>query len=87
MTTTFEAPDVLGACPDCGRVDGYLNAGKTHRAYCSGCRPPDPGNFAEWDRAGNPSDEAGGPENHESPTHRHPAVTRCEKKPREGSAS
>lgn len=24
----------FGECPECGRNDGYLNAGKTHRFYC-----------------------------------------------------
>ena len=38
MSTTDNATEILGACPACGGVTGYLNAGRLHRAYCEPCR-------------------------------------------------
>jgi len=38
VSTTNNATDTLGACPDCGGVTGYLNADRLHRAYCEPCR-------------------------------------------------
>lgn len=35
MTTTISGTaEVLGGCPVCGDASGYVNAGRTHRAYC-----------------------------------------------------
>lgn len=32
--TTTNNTEILGSCPECGGCDGYVNAGRTHRAYC-----------------------------------------------------
>jgi hypothetical protein len=34
MTTQMKVPDYFGGCPQCGRNDGYVNAGKTHVFIC-----------------------------------------------------
>lgn len=34
VTRSASDADILGGCSDCGDVDGYVNAGRTHRAYC-----------------------------------------------------
>ena len=34
MTTQMKVPDYFGGCPQCGRNDGYVNAGKSHVFIC-----------------------------------------------------
>jgi len=35
MAKTITVTNYFGGCPTCGKSDGYLNAGKSHRFYCS----------------------------------------------------